>query len=169
MAGQPKSVREGGKQKAFLAAFTKCGSITEAASLANTTRQRHYEWLQDPEYKAAFNVALEESIELLEREARRRALEGTTEPVFYKGDVCGSIQKYSDTLAIFLLKAHRPQRYRDNATIEHVGAAGGPIKVLDLSNLTDEQLTHLEALALAVTGPGEHPQGAGAQGNPQTT
>ena len=49
----------------------------------------------------------------MEREAARRAYHGVEEPVFHKGEVCGSIRKYSDTLMIFLLKARRPEVYRD--------------------------------------------------------
>lgn len=32
-----------------------------------------------------------------------------------------TVQKYSDTLAIFLLKAHSPEKYRDNSKVELAG------------------------------------------------
>lgn len=61
----------------------------------------------------------------LEAEARRRAMDGVDEPVYHKGEVVGHVRKYSDTLLIFLLKAHRPHKYRDNYKIEH----GGQVEV----------------------------------------
>lgn len=41
----------------------------------------------------------------LETEAWRRAVDGTEKPVFYKGDECGRITEYSNTLLMFLIKA----------------------------------------------------------------
>jgi hypothetical protein len=57
----------------------------------------------DPDYAARFAEANEQSIELLEDEARRRAM------------------KHSDLLLIFLLKARRPDLYRENVKHEHEG------------------------------------------------
>ena len=34
--------------------------------------------------------------------------------MFYKGQQCGTWRTYSDALAMFLLKAHRPEKYRDS-------------------------------------------------------
>lgn len=39
-----------------------------------------------------------------------------------------TVTKYSDTLAIFLLKAHDP-KYRENQRVELTGADGGPIEM----------------------------------------
>jgi hypothetical protein len=52
----------------------------------------------------------ETGTDLLEDEALRRAEDGVAEPRFYEGRLCGHVQKYSDTLLIFLLKARRPQK-----------------------------------------------------------
>jgi hypothetical protein len=35
------------------------------------------------------------------------------EPRFYQGRLCGTVQKYSDALLIFLLKSRRPEKYAD--------------------------------------------------------
>lgn len=80
----------------------------------------------DPEFEAKVRAALDHAIERLEEEARRRAYQGTLKPVFYRGEQCGEIQEYSDTLMIFLLKAHRPAVYRER--YEFSGPAGGPIE-----------------------------------------
>jgi len=49
----------------------------------------------------------------LEREAWRRATEGTDEPVFYKDAQCGAIKRYSDNLLMFLLCGMRPEKFRE--------------------------------------------------------
>lgn len=40
-----------------------------------------------------------------------------------------TMKKYSDTLAIFLLKAHAPEKYRDNAHLQLTGPDNGPVQV----------------------------------------
>ena len=44
------------------------------------------------------------------------------EPIYYKGELVGHVRKYSDALMMFLLKAHRPDKYRDNIKVDHAGA-----------------------------------------------
>src|SRR5206468_3689043 len=41
-----------------------------------------------------------------------------------------TVKKYSNSLAITLLQAHRPKKYRANYKVEHTGADGGPIEYL---------------------------------------
>ncbi len=93
---------------------------------------------RDAEFKALWDQAVELGTEALEDEAVRRAHQGTEKPVFYQGKRCGSIQEYSDTLLIFLLKARRPEKYRDNSSVEISGKGGAPIEVAT-PTLTDEE------------------------------
>jgi hypothetical protein len=87
-----------------------------------------YKWrAADVELAAAWDDALEAGTDLLEDEALRRAKDGYDEPRFYEGEVCGHVRKYSDTLAIFLLKARRPEKYSDKVTATRQGVGGGPI------------------------------------------
>ena len=67
----------------------------------------------DPEFAKKWADAEQEAADVLEREAWRRATEGTDEPVFYKGDQCGTIKRYSDNLLMFLLRGVRPEKYRE--------------------------------------------------------
>jgi len=107
------------KKRAFLAAYSECGNISTAAKLAEISRQAHYEWMQsDPDYPALFKAADQTAAEALEAEARRRAVQGTAKPVFYKGEECGTVQEYSDTLLIFLLKGAMPGKYKDNFSVD---------------------------------------------------
>lgn len=102
------------RKNAFLAAFSECGVISRAAEIAGIDRGTHYDWMKnDPEYVQAFKDAEDVAAEHLEQEARRRAVEGTQKPVFYQGQVCGTVTEYSDTLLIFLLKGAKPEKYQE--------------------------------------------------------
>ncbi len=122
------------RKKAMLEAFAECGNVTLACEIANIGRTTHYEWLkEDEKYAKAFDNAMEQAADRLEQEARRRAVEGTTKPVFYKGEECGYIREYSDTLLIFLLKGARPEKYKERVHQEQTGPGGGPIETYALS------------------------------------
>src|SRR5690606_25550898 len=89
------------KKAAFLAAFAETGNVTAAAKAADINRTLHYQWLEtDADYAKRFEEAREQAVERMEREALRRAVEGWEEPVFHKGEVCGTVRKFSDTLLI---------------------------------------------------------------------
>jgi hypothetical protein len=129
VAAMPNGIRQP-KRRAFLAAYARCGNVSEAARIAGCNRLSHYEWLRtDERYAEVFEQAHEIAIDYLEAVARQRATDGWLEPVFYHGEVVGHVRKFSDTLLIFLMKGARPDTYRDNATIRHTGADGGAIKV----------------------------------------
>ena len=114
----------------FLDTLRGTGNVRLAASNADVARQVAYRARDSSaKFRAAWDEALEEARELLEAEARRRAAIGVDEPVFYQGQVVGQIRKYSDNLLMFLLKAHWPEKFRENHAIEHSGPGGGPVKV----------------------------------------
>lgn len=115
------------KKPAVLAAFKGCASVTKACEIVDICRDTFYRWLrEDADFKKAYQAAREQAIEAIEDEATRRAYEGVERPVYQGGKQVGMIREYSDTQLIFLLKAHRPQKYRDNAKIEHTGD-GAPL------------------------------------------
>ena len=72
---------------------------------------------QDPEFDAAISAAIEEGYDMLEEEARRRAVDGVVEPVYYKGEPVGGIRKYSDQLLVTLLKGYRPKKFNPGAKV----------------------------------------------------
>lgn len=112
-------------QRAFLAAFAGSGLVGLAAEAADVDRGLHARWLKgSAAYRAAFEPAHERAIETMEAEARRRAVEGVQEAVYYEGSVCGHRQRFSDNLLMFLLKAARPEKYmeRSQVEMEHRGA-----------------------------------------------
>lgn len=148
MEDKDKSLRH--KKRAFLAAYSEVGNITQAAIVAGVSRQSHYDWLkEDADYPQAFRTAGEEAGERLEQEARRRAVTGIDKPIFQGGKQVGVVREYSDTLLIFLMKGNMPEKYKDRVHQEHSGLNGGPINInknIDLANLTEEELEALEKL-----------------------
>lgn len=86
-----------------------------------------------------------------EGEMYRRAVHGTTKPVYQGGQKVGAIKEYSDTLLIFMLKAHKPDMYRETVRSELTGKDGGPIQQSvqhDLSRLSVDELKTMRNLAV---------------------
>ena len=116
------------KQKAFLESFAVLGVVGAACQVADIHRKTHSKWLvKYPAYKEEFARAEACAVDCLETEAIRRAVEGTKEPVFFRGEQCGEVTRYSDKLLQFLLEGGRPLKYRRK--IEMSGAGGGPVQM----------------------------------------
>jgi hypothetical protein len=116
------------KQERFLCALAdnpNVSAVCQSEAISRATA--YYERDRDEEFRAAWDAAVQLGTRALEDEAIRRAREGTEEPVFYQGAVCGSVRKYSDVLLIFLLKARDP-KYRERSALELSGPGGGPVQ-----------------------------------------
>ena len=99
----------------FLDNVAATANISLSAEMAGFKRTAFYERKAiDEDFARRFELAYEQGIDALEEEALRRAFKGIDDPVFYKGDVVGHIKKYSDSLAMFMLKGAKPEKYRDN-------------------------------------------------------
>ena len=106
---------------AFIERLKATGNVTLAATGAGVTRQNAYQTRnRNKTFRRLWNEALEEAVDRLNGEARRRAM-GIKRDIYYAGKVVGTKNVYSDSLLMFLLKAHRPQLYRDNFKVEHSG------------------------------------------------
>jgi hypothetical protein len=106
-------------EKAFLVALATTANVSKACELAHVTRPTVYDLRNSAEdFRRAWDEALETACDMLELEARRRAESGVNKTIFYKGEPIGTETNYSDTLMIFLLKAHRPEKYRERFDIE---------------------------------------------------
>ena len=98
----------------FLKALSQTGNVAGSAQLVGISRSAAYKARRtNPNFAEKWDEAIEVATDAMELEARRRAETGVEEQVFYQGQVVGHVRKYSDTLLIFLLKAHRPEKYRD--------------------------------------------------------
>lgn len=107
------------RQKAdFLAAMARLGTISAASRETGISRSIHYEWMdRDPAYVAAFRDAEDAAVDAMEAEAWRRAVQGVNRPVYQGGKYVGDVTEYSDQVLITMLKAHRPEKYRERVDL----------------------------------------------------
>lgn len=132
-------VMSGAWRKPFLETLARTGSIIRsrvAASISARTYQRERQ--RNPQFQRDVDDAILAAADVLEQEARRRAVDGVDEPIVHQGQISGdwidpetnmpchpdtpgaqfrplTVKRYSDTLLIFLLKGAMPHRYREKA------------------------------------------------------
>ena len=110
-------------RRAFLVSLAETANVSRACGLSGIGRRTAYNLRsRDADFAAEWGEAIEEACDALELEARRRAVTGSDRPVYQGGKLVGHTREYSDVLLIFLLKANRPEKYRDNRRVE----VGGP-------------------------------------------
>ena len=132
-------------QKIFFKALTEIPNIAYGLRKAHVSRVTiFYHCKRSAAFKARMDEALKTGIEGLEEECWKRAHDGVARGV-WRNDAEGNpmrvetIKEYSDTLAICLLKAHVPEKYRERSETALTGANGEPLAVLGLK-ITEEEL-----------------------------
>jgi hypothetical protein len=86
----------------FLDNLRKRPSVAFAAKAAGVGRRTVYEWREtDAEFAAQWDDAIEDALDDAEKKAWDRGL------------------TVSDTLLIFMLKAHRPEKFRERSQVDH--------------------------------------------------
>lgn len=119
----------------FLAELLNAPNVAEACRIAGIDRTTAYNHKHaDQDFSAAWDSAIELSMDKAEAELYRRAVEGVEKPVYQGGELVGHLQEYSDTLLIFMLKSRRRATYGERLTVD-----------IDVTQLTDEQLERLAA------------------------
>lgn len=109
---RPKTIRTPKRGEGFLKALRSGKSVTAACRIGRIARTAAYEWRKgDEAFAKAWDEAIEEGTDGLEDSAHTRA------------------KKSSDTLMIFLLKARRPDKFKERVLNEHTGKDGGAIEV----------------------------------------
>jgi hypothetical protein len=119
----------------FLETIRISGNVRLATNAAGVDRSTPYRRAgRDPAFAEAWAAAEQDAIDTLEGEARRRALNG------------------SDGLLMFLLRAHRPERYRDSIDVrldvrreaERIAAKLGmnPEEVLEIAERRAREMEH---------------------------
>ena len=148
----------------FVERLAATGNVTEAARSVGRSRSGAYRVKDNDEaFSEAWDEAVGIATDALEAEARRRAVEGVQEPVFYQGAVCGHVVRYSDRMLELLLRGHRPEVFRDRQSVEHSGKDGGPIDVRH-SDARDK-LAHLIARQTAGSDAAGDPSEADGSGS----
>lgn len=127
------------RRESFLKALGQTGNISAAVVLAGTSRTRVYELRKvDEDFRAAWDEAENNASDKLEAEAWRRAVDGVQEPLVSAGKIIRdddgnpvAIRRYSDAILTLLLKARRPEKFRERSSVEMSGPSGKPIEVSD--------------------------------------
>lgn len=118
-----RTVRTDRARERFLAVLAETCNVSESARSAGVSRQAAYEWREaDQSFAAAWKDAEEQAADKLEREAWRRAVEGTDKPVTFQGVITTTYKEYSDRMLEILLKAHRPEKFVEKLKAEHSGS-----------------------------------------------
>lgn len=117
-----RSVRTTQRDAVFFEEFARTANVSSACILAGYSRTSVYEWRRaDPLFAEQWSEADKISTENLETALYNRAVFGVTqsEPIIYKGQIIHirETTQYSDTAAIFLLKARNPDKYRERIEV----------------------------------------------------
>jgi hypothetical protein len=110
------------KDDIFFNYFAETANVSAACAITGYARRSVYEWrVKDPEFAKRWEIADKLATSKLEEEAYNRAVFGVTrhEPIMHRGKIVATkeITEYSDTLAIFLLKARDPAKYREKIDV----------------------------------------------------
>jgi len=108
------------RQRLFLFALSRCGSVARAARSVGMSPRSAYHLLHAPgadSFAAAWDKAIEEGIERVRADALERALGGVFVPVFRRGRLVRVEHRRCDRLAIALLtgQRHDVKYHRDTA------------------------------------------------------
>ena len=121
------------RRKLFFDDLARHGIVSHAADVAGVNLDTIYNHRdRNPVFRKKMEQARERSIDRLEKEAERRAVDGVEDVVVSGGKVVrhrGKVLKrkiYSDRLMALLLRAKRPKEFRDNLDIT---SDGRPINV----------------------------------------
>jgi hypothetical protein len=104
---------------AFLAMLATTANVYLACRQAGITRKTAYKWKEEnEEFAAQWKDAMDDALDILEWDGRKRA------------------RASSDKLLMYLLDVHRYGRKYQH---EHSGPGGGPIPVKDVISIIDEE------------------------------
>lgn len=124
----PKKKRADIWKPIFIDTLRTSACVWAACQVARIERSTAYRARdKDEKFRKAWNDALEDACDQLEYALRRRALAEDT------------------TAAIFLLKAHRPEKFRETVRQELTGANGGAIQIADARESLARKLAELQA------------------------
>lgn len=141
----------------FLNLLAENGNVTMSAKMVGMNRRSIYKFAErSPGFRKAMREAQAEAKELLIGEARRRAVQGVQEDVYYQGQPCGQVKKYSDALLALLIRGHYGIPHPSEANLNllddeqlhqlNINEETSEEEQYDFSLLTDDELDQLESL-----------------------
>ena len=115
------------QREVFLQALAHEPNVSAAAAAAQASREAFYSLrANDAAFAALWDDALAEGADRLESVVWGRAVDGWEEPVYGRvgkdqDGLIGTVRKYDSSLAALLLKAHKPEKYRERQELTHSG------------------------------------------------
>ena len=109
---------------AIFAALAETGRITQVCKDLRVNYPTYHALKNaDKDVNNRHDEAMKLAFSGMEDEVRRRAFRGVSKPVYQGGVLVGHIQEYSDRLAEFMIRAHKPEVYspKTTAAVEHSG------------------------------------------------
>jgi transposase-like protein len=126
-----RTIRTVENRRRFLELVGETGNVRDACRALDLHRTTVYDWRrEDADFAAAWDEAIALGTEGMEDEARNRAING------------------SDVLLIFMLKALKPDKYRERSTVEMHTTIRHELRTLPL----DELRARLDQLRLEQDG-----------------
>jgi hypothetical protein len=115
------------QREAFIATLADTRNVTVAAREAGIARRAAFALrTRDADFAADWLDAEEAASDLLEHEARKRAIEGIEEPVYYHGKEVGKVRRHSETLLLMFLRAERPEKFAEKGAEKGKGTGASP-------------------------------------------
>jgi hypothetical protein len=110
----------------FLRFLAQTGSPTVAVRLTGIDRSTMTKYrARNAQFRRDYKRAKRDAVDAMEHEARKRAVKGTLVPIYQNGRRVGYKIERSDALLMFMLRAERPEKFKDRSTVEH--ALAGPV------------------------------------------
>ncbi len=161
------------RKKKFLNNLALYGNVSAALKFSGWSRSNMRHWReQDALFQQQYEIAMERAADMLEAEATRRAVTGYDDVVVYQGKVVYHqyppghpqqgqlmldewgdpipvvVRKYSDRMLELLLKAARPERFRENIEVTN-NHKGGVLVVGMMGQPSDPKFSSWEEEAEA--------------------
>jgi hypothetical protein len=133
----------------FFAALSGCANITKACRMVDMPMG--YVWknrIERPDFAERYDEAMKKGLQALEDKALEYAFDGIPRGVYYQGNKVGEEKEPSERLIEFVLKANKPEKYRENATTFNIGA-NSLVQVLSgmpRSDVLEEKVIEQEAI-----------------------
>jgi hypothetical protein len=131
----------------FLDVLSRTDNVTEACREIQKSRAWVYHCRDvDPTFAEAWETAKQVAADEVFFEARRRAVNGYEDPVFYQGEQVGTVKRYSDRMLEMLARTSRPELFieRTESVNVHVDLSERPLR-----ELTDAELVEARKIAAA--------------------
>ncbi|WP_018949508.1 helix-turn-helix domain-containing protein [Thioalkalivibrio sp. ALMg11] len=134
------------KKQKVVELLSQTGNLSACAAEVGLSRDTIYRAMQrDEEFATRIAQARDKASYEVEREIRRRGLEGISRPVYYQGEIIGEQKEYSDKLLLAMAKANMPERYSDKQyqVIDHSIKVenSAKVKLANLLGIEEEGVT----------------------------